>query len=272
MIVCTLEQRWEILRHYFENHANVAECVRKLRMDFGRREAPLVPYVRYLVKKVKETGILIHRPKREKPKTPVRTPENISVVVESVNEVPATSIHSPSQQLNISKTSLRQILHKDLGMTPYKVQLVHELKPIDHPMRFRFAKWPCDRLIEDPDFGKKKNIFSDEAHFDLGGYVNKQNCRIWGTENPHAYIAKPMHPKRVTVWCGFWSSGPIMTIFFENEQEEVITVNVDRYRATLNEFLFTKIEEEDIGNIWFQQDGATCHTSEATLGCFAPCF
>ena len=33
----------------------------------------------------------------------------------------------------------------------------------------------------------------------------------------------------------------------------------------LNEFLFTKIEEEDIGNIWFQQDGATYHTAEATL-------
>ena len=33
---------------------------------------------------------------------------------------------------------------------------------------------------------KKKIIFSDEAHFDLGGYVNRQNCRIWGTENPHA--------------------------------------------------------------------------------------
>ena len=29
---------------------------------------------------------------------------------------------------------------------------------------------------------EKKIIFSDEAHFDLGGYVNKQNCRIWGTE------------------------------------------------------------------------------------------
>ena len=33
----------------------------------------------------------------------------------------------------------------------------------------------------------------------------------------------------------------------------------------LNEFLFTKIEEEDIGNIWFPQDGAACHTAEATL-------
>ena len=47
---------------------------------------------------------------------------------------------------------------------------------------------------------KKKIIFSDEAHFDLGGYVNKQNCRIWGTENPHAYIEKPTHPKQVTLF------------------------------------------------------------------------
>ena len=33
----------------------------------------------------------------------------------------------------------------------------------------------------------------------------------------------------------------------------------------LNEFLFPKIEEQDIGNISFQQGGATCHTAEATL-------
>ena len=59
----------------------------------------------------------------------------------------------------------------------------------------------CDRLTEDADFSKKKITFSDETHFDLSGYVNKQNCRIWGKGNPHAYIAKPMHPKRVTVWC-----------------------------------------------------------------------
>ena len=33
----------------------------------------------------------------------------------------------------------------------------------------------------------------------------------------------------------------------------------------LNKLLFTKIEEEDIGYIWFQQDGATCHTAEVTF-------
>ena len=98
----------------------------------------------------------------------------------------------------------------------------------------------------------KKIIFSDEVHFDLGGYVNKKYCRICGSENPHAYIEKPTHLKRVTVWCGFWSRGIIGPFFSENEQEEAVTVNGDRYRAMLNEFLFTKIKEEDISNIWFQ--------------------
>ena len=79
----------------------------------------------------------------------------------------------------------------------------------------------------------------DEAYFELGEYVNKQNCRIWGTENLHTYIEKPTQAKRVTVWCGFWSRGIIGQFFYENEQEEAVTVNGDRYRAMLNEFLFT---------------------------------
>ena len=81
-----------------------------------------------------------------------------------------------------------------------------------------------------------------------------------------------MQPKRVTVWCEFWSRGIIGPFFFENEQGEAVTVNGDHYRAMLNEFLLRKIEEEDIGNIWFQQDGAKCHTAEATLNVSRPVF
>ena len=40
----------------------------------------------------------------------------------------------------------------------------------------------------------------------------------------------------------------------------------------LNEFLFTKTEEEDIGNIWFQLDCATCHTANAALDVLLPVF
>ena len=67
------------------------------------------------------------------------------------------------------------------------------------------------------------------------------------------------HPKRVTVWCGFWSRCLIGPFFFENEQGKAVTVNDDYYRAMLKEFLLTKIEEEDIVNIWFQQR-ATLHS------------
>ena len=77
-------------------------------------------------------------------------------------------------------------------------------------------------------FQQKKIIFSNDAHFDLGGYVNKQNCCIWGTANPHAYIEKPTHPKQVTVFCGFWSRSIIGQFFFENEQGEAFTVILKR--------------------------------------------
>ena len=123
------------------NIGNIAECVRKLRTDFGRREAPSAPYVSYLVKKVTETAILIDKPKREKPKI-VCIPMNIAAVAESVHEASSTS-----------------------------------------------------------------------------------------------------------------------TSFLTNE-------HFDRYRAILNEFLFTKIEEDDIGKIWFQQD----EYSRSYTRCFAPCF
>ena len=99
MVVYTFGQCWEIhsFIHSFENHGNVAECVRKLRTDFRRREAPSAPYV------------------REKPKT-VRTPVNTAAVAESVCEAPSTSIHHHSQQLNISETSFRRLLHIGLDV------------------------------------------------------------------------------------------------------------------------------------------------------------
>ena len=114
--------------------------------------------------------------------------------------------------------------------------------------------------------------FSDRSHLDLGEYVNKQYCSIWGTENPHAYIEMLTQPKRATVQCGFWSRSIIGPFSFENGLGEAVTVNGDRQRAILNEFLFTKIEEQDIVNIWVQQDDATCHTAEATLDVLNPVF
>ncbi|GFW49052.1 hypothetical protein TNCV_3902491 [Trichonephila clavipes] len=48
--------------------------------------------------------------------------------------------------------------------------------------------------IRIPDF-HKQILFSDEAHFWLNGYVNKQNCRIWSEANPQVHVETPLHPE-----------------------------------------------------------------------------
>ncbi|GFT21775.1 hypothetical protein TNCV_2970161 [Trichonephila clavipes] len=45
----------------------------------------------------------------------------------------------------------------------------------------------------------KRILFSDEAHFWLNGYVNKQNCRIWSEANTQVYVETPLHPEKLTV-------------------------------------------------------------------------
>jgi hypothetical protein len=55
---------------------------------------------------------------------------------------------------------------------------------------------------------KVRGIF-DEAHFQLDGYMNTENCRIWGAENPRVIHEKPLHAQRATVWCGFLAGGVI---------------------------------------------------------------
>ncbi|GFX13130.1 hypothetical protein TNCV_2357861 [Trichonephila clavipes] len=49
--------------------------------------------------------------------------------------------------------------------------------------RRRFVEWAQNEIAVVPDF-HKRILFSDEAHFWLNGYVNKQNCRIWSEANP----------------------------------------------------------------------------------------
>ncbi|GFW61064.1 histone-lysine N-methyltransferase SETMAR [Trichonephila clavipes] len=67
----------------------------------------------------------------------------------------------------------------------------------DHQARRRFVEWAENEIAVVPDF-HKRILFSDEAHFWLNGYVNKQNCRIWIEANPKVYVETPLHPEKLT--------------------------------------------------------------------------
>lgn len=74
-----------------------------------------------------------------------------------------------------------------------------------------------------------------------------------------------MHPEKLTVWCGLWHGGIIGPYFFRNEEGRAVTVNGDRYRAMLRDFLYPELEDIDIEHMWFQQYGAICHCATETL-------
>ncbi|GFX37926.1 uncharacterized protein TNCV_3835271 [Trichonephila clavipes] len=76
----------------------------------------------------------------------------------------------------------------------------------DHQARRRFVEWAQNEIAVVPDF-HKRILFSDEAHFWLNGYVNKQNWRIWSEANPQVYVETPLHPEKLTVWCALWAGG-----------------------------------------------------------------
>ncbi|GFU23712.1 integrase catalytic domain-containing protein [Trichonephila clavipes] len=73
----------------------------------------------------------------------------------------------------------------------------------------RFVEWAQNEIAVVPDF-HKRILFSDEEHFWLNGYVNKQNCRIWSEANPQVYVETPLHPEKLTVWCALWAGGILL--------------------------------------------------------------
>ena len=95
----------------------------------------------------------------------------------------------------------------------------------------------------------------------MNGFVNKQNCRIWGASNPHQYQESILYPEKLTVWCGLWSGGVIGPYVFRNERGQGVTVNGARYRSMITNFFWPKLDGMDLENMWFQQDGATSHTA-----------
>ncbi|GFW96819.1 uncharacterized protein TNCV_2159551 [Trichonephila clavipes] len=87
----------------------------------------------------------------------------------------------------------------------------------DHQARRRFVEWAQNEIAVVPDF-HKRILFSDEAHFWLNGYVNKQNCRIWSEANPQVYVKTRLHAEKLTVWCALWAGGIIGPYFFKNDE------------------------------------------------------
>ena len=196
----------------------------------------------------------------------VTTAENVEKVKEFYQDQPSTSQRKAAKILDIGYSSLRKIMDSQLKLFLYKIQVHQPLSDYDITRRLEFAN-DMFQLIETKQIDPKKIFFTDEAHFHLDGYVNKQNYRHWGTEQPHLAIARSLHPLRVTVWCAITYGQIIGPIF--------ITKTIDRinYREDILENFFRQIRQKKmIDGYWFQQDGARPHRTPENLSRIAEVF
>jgi hypothetical protein len=76
----------------------------------------------------------------------------------------------------MSSRPFQRILHEDLRFHPYKINVTHELKEQDKASRVNFYRQFLDTVNNDEGV-LDALIISDEAHFHLSGFVNKQNFR-----------------------------------------------------------------------------------------------
>ena len=148
----------------------IAECVQKLRTDFGRREAP--SELRLFVILWKKWKKLVSSTIKQSMKSQKQCVHpRILLLWQKV------CVKRHQYQLNISETSLRRIQFVQIEFNWFR-----SWSQLTIPCVFASLSGPAIDLQKMPIMAKKI-IFSNEAHFDLGGYVKKQSCSIWGTEN-----------------------------------------------------------------------------------------
>ena len=123
------------------------------------------------------------------------------------------SIRTAARQLELPRSTVHKVLHKNLRLYAYKVQMLQALQPNDMPRRKEFAVNMLQRISEGKAF-LKRVCFSNEATFHVSGKLNKYNVRIWGSENPHASRELQRDSPKVNVWCGIMCNQIIGPFFF----------------------------------------------------------
>ena len=119
------------------------------------------------------------------------------------------------------------IIHNDLKLFPYKVQIIEKQADANKQERSEFCHSISERIENNPD-DLGLILFSDKAHFHLSGHVNKQNMRFWASQQPHKHTLQPLNQEKVRVLCVIGKGEMLEPYFFEDDGNSV-TVNAEQY-------------------------------------------
>lgn len=92
--------------------------------------------------------------------------------------------------------------------------MAEQLQPADFNSRKTVAREML-ALLKDSPHVLKDLLFTDEIHFHLSGFINRQNMRYWAPNNPYKIVEKPLHIPKMTVWCAVGMNGIIGSYFLK---------------------------------------------------------
>ena len=211
----------------FWREGSVIKALRAFKRELGRQQAhTLLRWVRRFQEQGNVSGV---QPGRGRPHVP---DEMIRRVQQAMRRNPRLSIRRLSARTGIPRATVHRAVRQVLRLHPYKLQLVQSLHRGDKRRRVEFSQWLLQKWSS-ASF-RKGLIVSDEANFYLSGTVNKQNCRVWGLENPHITLESDIQSPHLTVWCGLCSRG-IIGPYFSFEGGHSVTVTSSRYRCMLDD-------------------------------------
>ena len=174
---------------------------RKIAEEFNLRHPYRQPIyftaIGKLVRKFKETGSVLDKPRSGRPKT---SDEMKEAVMAKVYAGRKKSLRRTSTELGVPKSTIHKIMVEE-KFHPYKLQILRHLSEDDPDRRMQMCEWFSDKLDENINFTKDFVLFSDEAMFYVNE-VNKQNFRYWSQGNPHWMdSSKQQGSQKVMVWC-----------------------------------------------------------------------
>lgn len=238
-------------------------CAGKANSDIARYLSIGRGTVWKTVNRFKERGDDLDRARKGRPRSQ-RTRKNINAVREKIRRNPKRSMRRMAAETGMSATTMRELVHKDLGMSSFKMERRHFFTDAQKEKRLRRSKILLNELRRDTD--AHEVVFSDEKLFSIEACFNRKNDLVIGRTSKDVpknarVIARRQKPASVMVWAGVsktWKS-PLFFIPMG------VKVNAQLYINDILVPMANAAKQHFKERVWtFQQDGATSHTANIT--------
>lgn len=251
--VLSIEERAKIASRY-EVWQSVVQVQRWWRAQNGRNASLNARTIKNCHSKLFESGSVKDKKRSGRRPTASRE-ENVNNVQAMFERSPKKSVRQGARESGLTRYAVNKILKKILNFRPWKPNYVQQLFLEDCDIRMEFSEVMLAWKEESPNLFNNI-LWSDEAVFHVGGFVNRHNCHWWSAEKPGtSFCIERMQTRpKLTVWCGFTANRFIGPFILH------ATMNSERYLNMLQTVVWPEVSAwDEVDDIIFMQDGATPH-------------